>query len=195
MMLPSQVLVLDLACLCPGWRAAPVQQDMRGSSVSAAPPGTGERHQAWGLTAPVCHALATGTARPASPRLVRGDHETGSSKRAVLSELDSEANPVFLSVAGVCNCRDNTAGAHCEKCSDGYYGDATAGTASDCQPCPCPGSSSCAIVPRTREVVCTSCQTGTTGMFLHKKPKLCVFSTAHMLWKPFSSQSRGSDLQ
>ncbi|KAK1329285.1 hypothetical protein QTO34_011466 [Cnephaeus nilssonii] len=60
---------------------------------------------------------------------------------------------------GVCNCRDNTAGPNCEKCSDGYYGDPTAGTSSDCQPCPCPGGSSCAVVPTTQEVVCTNCPT------------------------------------
>ncbi|KAF4018641.1 hypothetical protein G4228_010087 [Cervus hanglu yarkandensis] len=70
---------------------------------------------------------------------------------------------------GVCNCRDNTAGPHCEKCGDGYYGDSTAGTSFDCQPCPCPGGSSCAVVPKTQEVVCTNCPTGTTG----KRCELC----------------------
>uniref|UniRef100_A0A8C0WK76 Laminin subunit gamma-1 n=1 Tax=Castor canadensis TaxID=51338 RepID=A0A8C0WK76_CASCN len=69
----------------------------------------------------------------------------------------------------VCNCRDNTAGPHCEKCGDGYYGDSTVGTSSDCQPCPCPGGSSCAVVPKTKEVVCTNCPTGTTG----KRCELC----------------------
>lgn len=64
---------------------------------------------------------------------------------------------------GVCDCRDNTAGPHCEKCSDGYYGDSTTGSSSDCQPCPCSGGSSCAVVPKTQEVVCTNCPTGTTG--------------------------------
>ncbi|KAL8178112.1 UNVERIFIED_CONTAM: Laminin subunit gamma-1 [Gekko kuhli] len=71
--------------------------------------------------------------------------------------------------SGTCDCRDNTAGPHCEKCSDGYYGDATTGSSSDCQPCPCPGGSSCAIVPKTREVVCTNCPVGTTG----KRCELC----------------------
>ncbi|XP_012368221.2 laminin subunit gamma-1, partial [Octodon degus] len=70
---------------------------------------------------------------------------------------------------GVCNCRDNTAGPHCERCGDGYYGDSTAGTSSDCQPCPCPGGSSCAVVPKTKEVVCTNCPVGTTG----KRCELC----------------------
>lgn len=167
-MSPSQVLTLDLVCLWPGWRAAHVQWDTRGSSVSAAPLGTGERPRASGPTAPVCLARATGTARRAILRQVRGAEQTGRARGWFFSPgLDSEAKLTSLSIAGMCNCRDNTAGTHCEKCSDGYYGDATGGTTSDCQPCPCPGASSCAIVPRTKEVVCTSCQTGTTGVFLH----------------------------
>ncbi|XP_021120891.1 laminin subunit alpha-1 isoform X2 [Heterocephalus glaber] len=35
------------------------------------------------------------------------------------------------------NCRDNTAGNHCELCAPGYYGRVT-GTAQDCSPCTCP---------------------------------------------------------
>ncbi|XP_048845494.1 laminin subunit gamma-1 [Brienomyrus brachyistius] len=70
---------------------------------------------------------------------------------------------------GMCDCKDHTAGSSCEKCSDGYYGDATLGTASDCKPCPCPGGSSCAVVLHTMEVVCTNCPTGAAG----KKCELC----------------------
>ena len=64
MTLPSPVLSQGPACPQRGWRAAPVQQATRGSSVSAAPLGTAEKPPAWGPTAPACLAPAMGTARP-----------------------------------------------------------------------------------------------------------------------------------
>lgn len=70
---------------------------------------------------------------------------------------------------GACDCQHNTAGLSCERCKDGFYGDATQGTSGDCQPCPCPTGATCAVVPRTREVVCTNCPAGTTG----KRCELC----------------------
>ncbi|XP_020796887.2 laminin subunit gamma-1 [Boleophthalmus pectinirostris] len=71
--------------------------------------------------------------------------------------------------SGACKCEHNTAGLSCERCKDGFYGDATGGTAADCQPCPCPSGATCAVVPKTREVVCTNCPAGTTG----KRCELC----------------------
>uniref|UniRef100_A0A3B5MY42 Laminin EGF-like domain-containing protein n=1 Tax=Xiphophorus couchianus TaxID=32473 RepID=A0A3B5MY42_9TELE len=38
---------------------------------------------------------------------------------------------------GACDCQDNTAGLSCERCKDGFYGDATQGAAGDCRPCNC----------------------------------------------------------
>uniref|UniRef100_A0AAY4ABN0 Laminin subunit gamma 1 n=1 Tax=Denticeps clupeoides TaxID=299321 RepID=A0AAY4ABN0_9TELE len=73
------------------------------------------------------------------------------------------------SVTGMCDCQHNTDGMSCERCKDGYYGDSTVGTSSDCQPCPCPGGATCAVVPKTKEVVCTNCPAGTTG----KRCELC----------------------
>ncbi|XP_061587599.1 laminin subunit gamma-1 [Cololabis saira] len=70
---------------------------------------------------------------------------------------------------GACDCQHHTAGLSCERCQDGFYGDATQGTSSDCQPCPCPAGATCAVVPSTREVVCTNCPAGTTG----KRCELC----------------------
>ncbi|XP_060686295.1 laminin subunit gamma-1 [Hemiscyllium ocellatum] len=71
--------------------------------------------------------------------------------------------------SGECYCRDNTAGSNCERCKDGYYGDPTVGSSEDCRPCPCPTGSSCAMVPKTRDIVCTNCPKGTTG----KRCELC----------------------
>lgn len=38
------------------------------------------------------------------------------------------------------NCVDNTAGRYCEKCADGFYGDAKNGGKDACKACKCPGS-------------------------------------------------------
>ncbi|XP_070306037.1 laminin subunit alpha-4 isoform X2 [Odocoileus virginianus] len=44
-----------------------------------------------------------------------------------------------LDGSGLCvHCRRNTTGEHCEKCLDGYIGDAIRGPPRFCQPCPCP---------------------------------------------------------
>lgn len=71
--------------------------------------------------------------------------------------------PPLISVPGVCECSDFTAGATCERCQDGYHGNALIGTAVDCQPCPCPDRSSCAQIAETGQVVCTNCPRGQTG--------------------------------
>ncbi|XP_039620329.1 laminin subunit gamma-3 [Polypterus senegalus] len=65
---------------------------------------------------------------------------------------------------GVCQCWDNTTGPACERCLDGFYGDPLAGKPSDCQLCPCPGQSSCAIIPVSGELVCTNCPLGQRGV-------------------------------
>ncbi|XP_029692909.1 laminin subunit gamma-3 isoform X1 [Takifugu rubripes] len=65
---------------------------------------------------------------------------------------------------GVCNCSDFTAGKACERCLEGYYGNALIGMPGDCQPCPCPDQSSCAQIVSTGQVVCTNCPRGQTGM-------------------------------
>nr|XP_057920257.1 laminin subunit gamma-3 isoform X2 [Doryrhamphus excisus] len=64
---------------------------------------------------------------------------------------------------GICECSDFTTGTSCERCLDGYYGNALTGTPGDCQPCPCPGRSSCVLVTETAQVVCTNCPAGQTG--------------------------------
>ncbi|XP_687343.5 laminin subunit gamma-3 [Danio rerio] len=65
---------------------------------------------------------------------------------------------------GVCACTDFTTGRHCERCEDGYYGNALTGSPGDCLPCPCPDRTTCAQVPETGDVICTNCPTGQRGV-------------------------------
>ncbi|VDI10069.1 laminin, alpha 1/2 [Mytilus galloprovincialis] len=68
---------------------------------------------------------------------------------------------------GLCqNCEHDTVGRFCEFCAPGYYGDATRGTSSDCQPCACPHinnnfSPSCEVAGG--QLVCTNCSDGYVG--------------------------------
>ncbi|XP_034287609.2 laminin subunit beta-1-like isoform X1 [Pantherophis guttatus] len=72
---------------------------------------------------------------------------------------------------GACQeCRDYTAGRHCERCLDGYYGDPVLGSGQQCRPCPCPGypgsrhyhGISCQADRDTNQIVCL-CAPGYTG--------------------------------
>lgn len=80
--------------------------------------------------------------------------------------------------AGACDCQHNTGGLSCERCRDGFYGDATRGTSSDCQPCPCPAGATCASVPKSGQVVCTNCPAGTTGTTRHQRTHIsrCMYA-------------------
>ncbi|KAM5269990.1 basement membrane-specific heparan sulfate proteoglycan core protein isoform 4-T4 [Hipposideros larvatus] len=73
---------------------------------------------------------------------------------------------------GACSvCQHNAAGEFCEMCAPGYYGDATAGTPEDCQPCACPLTNPENMFSRTCESLgaggyrCTACEPGYTGQY------------------------------
>ncbi|XP_059546878.1 basement membrane-specific heparan sulfate proteoglycan core protein isoform X8 [Myotis daubentonii] len=73
---------------------------------------------------------------------------------------------------GACSqCQHNAAGEFCELCAPGYYGDATAGTPEDCQPCACPLTNPENMFSRTCESQgaggyrCTACEPGYTGQY------------------------------
>ena len=69
--------------------------------------------------------------------------------------------------SGKCTCIYNTVGENCESCKEGYYGDALAGTSTECVKCPCPEGGPCTEIynfrSKSTEVVCLACQNGTTG--------------------------------
>ncbi|TSM04853.1 Laminin subunit beta-2 [Bagarius yarrelli] len=72
---------------------------------------------------------------------------------------------------GMClDCRENTAGHLCERCINGYYGNAVLGSGEHCRPCACPGNlgsghlnaDSCHIEHSSNQIIC-QCKPGYTG--------------------------------
>uniref|UniRef100_A0A8C0V493 Laminin subunit alpha-2 n=1 Tax=Cyanistes caeruleus TaxID=156563 RepID=A0A8C0V493_CYACU len=73
-------------------------------------------------------------------------------------------------ITGAClNCKHNTGGAYCDRCLPGFYGDATKGTAEDCQLCACPlnipsnNFSPTCHFDRHRGLMCDECPAGYVG--------------------------------
>ncbi|XP_039611708.1 basement membrane-specific heparan sulfate proteoglycan core protein isoform X4 [Polypterus senegalus] len=76
---------------------------------------------------------------------------------------------------GACtNCLHNTVGEFCDQCAPGFYGDPTAGTPEDCQPCACPSAHPENSFSPTCEshqpggYRCTACLPGHTGQYCER---------------------------
>ncbi|XP_044852234.1 basement membrane-specific heparan sulfate proteoglycan core protein isoform X5 [Mauremys mutica] len=88
-----------------------------------------------------------------------------------LCECNGHSDSCHPETGACSNCLHNAAGEFCEQCAPGYYGDATAGTPEDCQPCACPRSEPENQFSRTCESLgaggyrCSACEPGYTGQY------------------------------
>ncbi|KAL8198220.1 UNVERIFIED_CONTAM: Basement membrane-specific heparan sulfate proteoglycan core protein, partial [Gekko kuhli] len=88
-----------------------------------------------------------------------------------LCECNGHSDTCHPETGACSSCLHNTDGEFCEQCAPGFYGDATAGTPEDCQPCACPLLDPENQFSRTCESLggggyrCTACEPGYTGQY------------------------------
>ncbi|CAE1285996.1 LAMC1 [Acanthosepion pharaonis] len=96
-----------------------------------------------------------------SPGYRRDPPNGGPFARCVPCECNGHSDDCDVNT-GRCICKHNTIGRNCERCLEGYYGDARQGTTDDCKQCPCPNNGTCQQFSN-KEVVCTNCPDGYGG--------------------------------
>ncbi|XP_060132262.1 basement membrane-specific heparan sulfate proteoglycan core protein isoform X6 [Zootoca vivipara] len=88
-----------------------------------------------------------------------------------LCECNGHSDSCHPETGACSSCLHHAAGEFCDKCAPGFYGDATAGTPEDCQPCACPLTDPENQFSRTCESLggggyrCTACEPGYTGQY------------------------------
>ncbi|XP_054857961.1 basement membrane-specific heparan sulfate proteoglycan core protein isoform X3 [Eublepharis macularius] len=88
-----------------------------------------------------------------------------------LCECNGHSDSCHPETGACSSCLHNAAGEFCEQCAPGFYGDATAGTPEDCQPCACPLLDPENQFSRTCESLgaggyrCTACDPGYAGQY------------------------------
>uniref|UniRef100_A0A7M4G0T5 Basement membrane-specific heparan sulfate proteoglycan core protein n=1 Tax=Crocodylus porosus TaxID=8502 RepID=A0A7M4G0T5_CROPO len=88
-----------------------------------------------------------------------------------LCECNGHSDSCHPETGACSSCLHSTAGEFCDQCAPGFYGDATAGTPEDCQPCACPLPDPENQFSRTCESLgaggyrCTACEPGYAGQY------------------------------
>ncbi|XP_040085469.1 basement membrane-specific heparan sulfate proteoglycan core protein isoform X4 [Oryx dammah] len=149
----------------------PLAASISGVSLEVARPGPSEGPQALeveecrcppGYIGSSCQDCAPGYTRTGSG-LYLGHCE--------LCECNGHSDLCHPETGACSQCQHNAAGEFCEQCAPGHYGDATAGTPEDCQPCACPLTNPENMFSRTCESLgaggyrCTACESGYTGQY------------------------------
>uniref|UniRef100_A0A8C7M915 Laminin, alpha 1 n=1 Tax=Oncorhynchus kisutch TaxID=8019 RepID=A0A8C7M915_ONCKI len=139
--------------------------------------GTPEDCQRCALTVPTCHSFRLYKPSPWCANGYHGD-PTVAGQECVVCECNGNVDPWEPghcdTSSGMClKCHSHTSGDQCERCEDGYYGDAI--TAKNCQACGCHDKGSysgvcdlltgqCTCKPNVVGEKCDQCQVGFHGL-------------------------------